>query len=69
LLLDDEGISGFLTEIEDEAKAIRSEISQIMMYMEGRIGWTELWLSTREDRQSMVDAYEEYHRAMKKASR
>lgn len=65
LFLDDEGIAGFLTELEDEGKALRKNIAELVMFLTGRISWTEAWLMSKEDRQNLADAFAVFQKKMK----
>jgi len=58
LLLDDEGITGFLKKIDDEATAFRKEIAQLVVALDGRVTWNEGWQLSREDRLNLAEAFD-----------
>jgi hypothetical protein len=60
LLLDDLGISGLLQDLEEEAKAIRKEVSGMVIALDGRVTWSECWNMSREDRFNLAAAYEKF---------
>jgi len=66
LVLDDEGIAGHLMQLEDGSKAIRKEISDMIMTLDGCVSWTECWNMSREDRLNILESFSDHQRKMKK---
>ena len=62
LLLDDEGIMGYLQQLDNESRAARKEIAEMVIFSDGRIQWNDAWMMSREDRLNLSEATHEFNK-------
>ena len=64
-----EDIRNYLGLLEEQSEAIRKSVYDLVIYTEGSVGIAEAWSIDSDDRQLLMDSFEEFMKAKNPGSK